>query len=88
MMKRTQLLSLLLIVTVSAAFSQDTKGLEMLDFFIGEWDLTTSDLQPDGSFATGKATSSVYYILDGRAIQDDFRALDQQGNIVFRGTSI
>jgi len=87
-MKHLKLLMLLLLMTVTVAFSQYPEGLEKLDFFIGEWELTTCNLQQDGTVATGKATSSAYHILDGQAIQDDFRGYDEHGNIVFRGTSI
>ena len=64
------------------------KQLKKLDFFIGEWLLETRDIQPDGSFKKGTAKSSVTYILDGYAIQDDYRVLDENKTIIFRGTSI
>jgi len=62
--------------------------LEELDFFIGEWVIETKDIQPNGTFKTGKAKSSVKYILDGYAIQDDYLMLDDNDSVVFRGTSI
>lgn len=62
--------------------------LKQIDFFIGEWNLITRDLQRDGSYKKGKASSSAYYILDGKAIQDDFRSVNRSGEVVFRGTSI
>lgn len=87
-MKRIRLLIYLFVMIVEVCHSQEASELEKLEFFLGEWNLTTSDLQPDGSFKVGKATSTVYYILDGGALQDDFRGYDQHGNISFRGTSI
>jgi len=59
-----------------------------LEFFVGEWDLTTKNLQPDGSFVEGRARSTVHWALDGFVLQDDYRALDAQGRVVFRGTSL
>ena len=58
-----------------------------LDWMIGEWDLVSKNKMQDGSYFTHKATSTVYYVLDGYAIMDDFRALDDKGNATFRGTS-
>ncbi len=36
----------------------------------------------------GKARTHAYRILDGQAIQDDWRSLDREGNVIFHGTSI
>jgi len=70
------------------AYLQEPECLEQLDFFIGVWVMDTRDMQRDGSFSKGRAVSSVYEILDGKALQDDFRSLNEQGSVVFRGTSI
>lgn len=59
-----------------------------LAFTLGNWDLVSKSLQADGGYRTTSATSTTYFILDGFAIQDDFRALDPSGRVVFRGTSI
>lgn len=59
-----------------------------LDWMIGNWDIVSKDLQPDGSHTTSKARMTIYYVLDGFAIQEDFRALDQQGKVVFRGMAV
>lgn len=67
--------------------AQDNQ-LEQLDFFIGHWELETNDIQPDGTFKTGKAKSKVKYILDGYAMQDNYLMLDGNENIILRGTSI
>lgn len=78
----------LLLPIIPQAFSQEPGCLPQIDFFIGEWSLVTMDMQRDGSFLEGEALSSAYYILDGKAIQDDFRSLNDNGRVVFRGTSI
>lgn len=65
-----------------------SSGVAKLSAFAGQWDLTTYDRMPDGSVAVGKANSDAYFILDGYALQDDFRVLDETGRVVFRGTSI
>lgn len=44
-------------------------------------------LQRDGSYAASKARSDVYWALDGRALIDEFRSIDANGNTVFRGLS-
>ncbi len=74
-------------ITYSSSMAQSS-GLDQIDFFIGEWDIETTDIQADGSFAKGKAKSIVKYILDGTAMQDEFQVINQNGNIVFRGISI
>lgn len=62
--------------------------MDSLAFFIGEWDLHTYDIQPDGSYKEGRARSTAYRVLDGFAIQDDFRQVDTLGTVIFRGTSL
>lgn len=79
---------ILLILSVPALAQGQEKGLQSLDFFIGEWNLVTIDKQADGTIRKGRAKSSAKYILDGTAVQDNFLQLDQNGKVVFRGTSI
>lgn len=79
---------ILLLIVFNRADAQDSECLEKLDFFIGEWILETRDMQRDGSFRKGSALSSVYFILDGYALQDDFRSINGQGEVTFRGTGI
>lgn len=86
-MKRIYLLMLVISMAVMNLQAQN-EGLKKLDFFIGEWELTTKASRPDGSVMMGKARTKAYYILDQTAIQDDFFALDPNDNVVFRGTSI
>ena len=56
-----------------------------LDFFVGDWDLTSLD--PAGN-VVGRARTSARWILDETTIQDDYYGLDPAGNVVFRGTSL
>ena len=79
---------LLLLTAFYRAGAQEAGCLERLEFFTGEWIMETRDMQRDGSFRKGKAHSSVYFILDGYALQDDFRSINRQGEVTFRGTSI
>ncbi|HKJ17790.1 MAG TPA: hypothetical protein VJ984_10600 [Xanthomonadales bacterium] len=87
---RIDLLLAVCLLTVffpAAADQGDTPGHEQLDFFIGAWNLESESLQQDGSYVTNLARSDVYQSLDGAAIQDDFRLLAEDGQVVFRGTS-
>ena len=88
-MVRQYLLILLLFgFGIEEADDKESECLRRLRFFIGEWELQTRDLQPDGSFKKGQAISSARYILDQTAIQDDFKALDDSGEVIFRGITI
>ena len=65
----------------------EERGIEDLGFWIGNWSLESEDRTPSGT-VRGRAISEVSWILDGHALQDDFRALSPAGEVVFRGTSI
>ncbi|MGE0552835.1 MAG: DUF1579 family protein [Gemmatimonadales bacterium] len=72
----------------SHAKAQDhDPSLAELAFMVGRWSLALEDRQPNGSIRRSRGTSEVRLVLDGRALQDDFRALDAAGRVVFRGTS-
>ncbi len=58
-----------------------------LDFFIGDWEIVSKDIQHDGSYAMSKARSKAYKFLDGAAVMDEWRSLGQDGSVVFRGAS-
>ncbi len=58
---------------------------EQLEFFLGKWEVRGQDQSPD---TPPGARTHAYYILDGTMIQDDFRALDSSGKVVWRGTSL
>lgn len=75
-----------LIFTV-AALADSRLRPDDLDFFIGEWEITSSDYMPDGTYAVSKATSKAYAILDGAAIFDEWRSLNENGDVIFRGAS-
>ena len=62
------------------------EGLKQVEFFLGEWEIESRSA--DGSRVVGRARSSVRYILDGTAMQADYRGLDPAGNVVFRGTTV
>jgi len=87
-MMRTILSVIVVCLFFSADVAAQDQPLDRLEFFVGEWDLVTSDIQPNGTYVEGRATATAYYILDGTAIQDDFRQLNEEGQVVFRGTSI
>ena len=56
------------------------------DFILGEWDLAML-VMPEGSTVGRRATSQVHRILDGTALLDEIRHLDEAGKINFRGAS-
>lgn len=87
-MKPTAIFYFVFLCFLSTNLFAQTNQLEKLDFFIGEWIIETKDIQPNGTFKTGKAKSIVKYILDGYAMQDDYLMLDDNKNVIFRGTSI
>lgn len=86
-MKKALLSLFCLSMTLSNLKAQN-EGLERLKFFLGEWELETRGSRSDGSIRIGKARTKAYYILDKTAIQDDFYALDNNNQVIFRGTSI
>ena len=56
------------------------------DFLLGEWDITMLTM-PEGSTVGRRATLSVERILDGTAIFDEIRHVDDAGEINFRGAT-
>jgi hypothetical protein len=71
-------------LTCTAADASAQTGGE-LDFFIGDWDVTSVD---SAGNVVGRARTSARWILDETTIQDDYYGLDPAGNVVFRGTSL
>ncbi|MEM7050783.1 MAG: DUF1579 family protein [Acidobacteriota bacterium] len=47
---------------------------------VGDWDCTLEQLQQDGSYAPRKATWKFWYILDGHALMDEWRATLPDGS--------
>lgn len=56
------------------------------DFLLGEWDIAML-VMPEGSTAGWRAVSQVHRILDGTALFDEIRHLDERGQVNFRGAS-
>lgn len=55
-------------------------------FLLGEWDIEMLVL-PEGASAGRRAISNVRRILDGAALLDEIRHLDESGQVNFRGAS-
>jgi hypothetical protein len=62
------------------------RNANAFDFLIGEWDLTMSTL-PAGSMVGRRATLSARPILDGAALFDEIRHIDDAGTVNFRGAA-
>jgi hypothetical protein len=56
------------------------------DFLLGDWELTFLAM-PEGSTVGRRATLNVHRILDGAALLDEIRHVDQAGEINFRGAT-
>ena len=74
-----------------ATFAQENKinpqapeELKQFAFCIGEWEVRPQSVDDS---APPAAKMHGYYVLDGFAIQADYRGLDRNGKTVFRGTS-
>ncbi len=84
MARFVQLLPLLMVLAAAVNTNAQTDGRE-LDFFLGKWDV---DLLNEEGMIVGKAWTHAYEILDGAAMQDDWRSLNRNGDVIFRGASI
>jgi hypothetical protein len=56
------------------------------DFLLGEWEIAML-VMPEGTTVGRRATSQVRRILDGTALLDEIRHLDEAGQVNFRGAS-
>jgi hypothetical protein len=56
------------------------------DFLLGEWEIEML-VMPEGARAGRRAVSQVHRILDGAALFDEIRHLDESGEVNFRGAS-
>lgn len=56
------------------------------DFLLGEWEIAMLTM-PEGSTVGRRATLRVQRILDGTAILDEIRHVDQAGQVNFRGAT-
>lgn len=59
---------------------------DAFDFLLGEWEIAMLAM-PEGSTVGRRATLKVRRILDGAAILDEIRHVDQAGQINFRGAT-
>lgn len=62
------------------------RNAEAFDFLLGEWDIAMLTM-PEGSTVGRRATLSVRRILDGAALLDEIRHIDETGQINFRGAT-
>lgn len=62
------------------------KNADAFDFLVGEWDLAMLTL-PEGSAVGRRATLRVRHILDGAALFDEIRHVDETGKVNFRGAT-
>lgn len=93
---KTTLFTVLLVLSITTAqaqsdFAPSGRNLNappetaQLDFFIGKWEVRGLNQDPNSPPA---GTSHAYYVNDGFVIQDEWRSLDANGNVVFRGISL
>ena len=81
-----------LVLSANAAFAQEADQvnpnapgpLKKLGFCIGDWEIRPLNA-PDG--VKPVARMHAYWTLDGHALFADYRGLNRQGKVVFRGTS-
>ncbi len=59
---------------------------DAFDFLLGEWGIAML-VMPEGSTVGRHAISNVHRILDGAALLDEIRHVDQDGHVNFRGAS-
>ena len=62
------------------------RNAEAFSFLLGEWDVEML-VMPPGATAGRRAHSQVRSILDGRALLDEIRHVDESGRVNFRGAS-
>ncbi len=76
---------LFLPMLVTPGKAQLPKEAHRVDFFLGEWEIKVVN-QEDKTIGVSRTVGR--YILERRAIQSDYFALDKQGRSIFRGTTI
>ena len=62
------------------------RNAHAFDVLLGEWDIAML-VMPDGSTVGRRASSRVHRILDGTALLDEIRHIDDAGRVNFRGAS-
>ncbi len=83
-MKAFVLSPLLFFIFLNPLQAQDSLRPDMLDFWVGNWQLTWK--MQDGSI--GKGANEIVKTLDGKVIQEHFRATNASNMTGFKGTSI
>jgi len=63
-----------------------SQSADAFGFLLGEWEITMLTL-PEGSTVGRRATLNVRRILDGAALLDEIRHLDETGQANFRGAT-
>jgi hypothetical protein len=63
-----------------------SRNTDAFDFLLGEWEIAMLVL-PEGSIVGRRAILKVRRILDGTALLDEIRHVDQSGHVNFRGAS-
>lgn len=59
---------------------------DAFDFLVGEWEVAMLTM-PEGSTVGRRATLKVHHILDGAALFDEIRHVDEAGQVNFRGAT-
>lgn len=62
------------------------RNADAFDFLLGEWEIAML-VMPEGSTVGRRAALIVRRILDGTAILDEIRHVDQEGRVNFRGAT-
>ena len=62
------------------------RNADAFDFLLGEWEIAML-VMPAGTTVGRRAISQVHRILDGTALFDEIRHLDEAGQVNFRGAS-
>lgn len=80
---KTLCLLLLGLISIMSVRAQELDTLNYFDFWVGHWDLTWDE----GDGQKGKGTNHIEATLNGRVIQENFKAIEGQSK-GYLGTSI
>lgn len=81
---------LALIMPIAAAaqtVGQSSRGLELFAFLIGNWRCEVTLPNDQGGVDHQNATWKARYALDGKAIFEEYRSVDEAGNVVVEGAN-
>jgi hypothetical protein len=73
-------------MNVDAEVVKMGRNADGFDFLLGEWEVEMLTV-PEGSTVSRRATLSVHRILDGTALLDEIRHVDEAGQVNFRGAT-